>query len=298
MKKILLIAFAIALVVSCSKDSATTKIEFSSVPVMFVSSITETRASGTEWDGDDVIGIMVTKDGSFVSDYRYNNKHNVVIGSDAEQCTFDAESLLDQLYYSVDEDYTIDFYGYYPYSADIVEADMSYPIDVADQTSPEDIDFMDAVTEVGYSKSSDMVSLTFGHRMAKISLELKAGVGIDDVSEITAVRMEGFYTTANYDFTSFSFVDLGGESVAITPLKDATTGVYSAILIPSNAATHKIYFTTTDGDVALDITTEQLVSGQHSYYTVTVNRTFPTYETNIINGWGEATLDNDSFETE
>ncbi len=284
-KRVIIAALAIIAMSSCNKEQV--EIESSAICAQFTSSI-ESRASGTEWEVGDAVGIIVTQNGSPLSSYHYNNRHNVVIGSNASICSFEADSELDQIYYSTDESTTIDFYGYYPYSADIDATEQCYPIDVTHQSSPQSIDLMVASTEggSGYNKNSDAVSLRFNRCMTKISLQLKAGTGVE-LTDISAVKITGFYTKANYSFESGSFVDLSAEEATITPYLDES-GVYSAILIPNNTLNHIIYFTTPYGDVPLDLSDESLLAGEHNYYTVNVHQTSTTYQSNSINNWNTA----------
>lgn len=265
----------------------------------FTSSIEATRVSGTEWESGDQVGIMVTSSNSILGDYRYNNCHNVSF-TEPSQGIFTAASAADQIYYSLDESDYIDFYAYYPYSATLESSDQSYPISVADQSEPRKIDFMEASTRSdgsdGYNKNSGTVPLDFSRNMAKITLILKAGDGVE-LSDISAITFEGFYTSATYDFPTNTFVEFGGNSVSITPY-DAGNDTYSAILIPENAANHKVYFATPHGEISIDLTEYTLTRGHHLGFTVTVSQTAATYEQNTINDWDEAEILDDTLEIE
>lgn len=284
MKRTITIAtLAIAAMVGCAKEESST-LTLSDTSATFASTIT-TRASNDEWSAGDQIGIMVTSDNDLVDGYRVNNCYNVTF-TDPTQGTFTADTAADQIYYSVDEEDKVDFFAYCPYLSTL-GADYKYPISVVDQADPEKIDFIEASTKDdgngGYNKLSGTVPLTFTHRMSKITLILKAGVGVT-LDDITAVTLKGYYTTAKYDLPTNSFEDLGGTTSDITPL-DGGDYTHSAILIPESATSHMIYFTTTHGDVPLDLTSESLEAGNHVEYTVTVNQTEATYSANKINGW-------------
>lgn len=294
MRKLIIATLSIVAMVSCTKeDTDNTKTELAA---SFTSSI-ETRASDNKWEQGDAIGIMVTQNNTVLEDYHYNNKHNVVLGTNAMICSFEADSNTDQIYYSMDESVMLDFYGYYPYRDNLDQATALYPINVEDQSSAKDLDFMEASTigGDGYNKNSDAVALTFKHLMSKVSLKLVAGAGID-LSEITTLRLEGFYTSADYDFPTNSFTNID-QIKDITPLSEGND-LYSAILIPQNSSSHKVYITTSHGEIPLDITSQTLASGAHTYYTVTVSQTTATYQANTISSWGTASVEDDTFETE
>lgn len=290
--KIAIIALALATLTSCDKEQSRNE----SLAATFSSSIT-TRVSGTEWEEGDEVGIMVTSENTLLNSYHYNNHHTVSF-TDPEQGIFTPATDLDQIYFSVEEDVYVDFYAYYPYSERLVEEEQSYPIDIVDQTSPKAIDFMEASTFGGdsYNKNSGTVELAFSRNMAKISMTLKAGTGLS-LSDISAVRLEGFYTTATYDFPTNSFTALGGDSTDITPYS-AGDNSYSAIVIPENSASQMVYFTTPHGDVPLDLSSYTLAKGEHLSFTVTVSQTVATHSTNPINGWDDIDVDDDSFDTE
>ncbi len=295
MNRIILAALAIAAVVGCAKEEQSGGGD--SLAASFTSSIT-TRVSGTQWDEGDQIGVMVTTGSEPHANYRYNNLYDVSF-TDPKQGLFSAHSMVDQIYFSVDEADYIHFYAYYPYNADLVESELSYPVSVVDQSKPKLLDFMEASTASteGYNKDSGTVALNFTRNMSKITLKLKAGTGLE-LSDITAVRYAGFSNSATYDFPTNTFGSLAGSDVEITPL-DEGDNIYSAILIPENTAKHTIYFTIKNGErVPLDLSEYTLSKGDHYYFTVTVSQTEASSELNGIVGWGDADIDDDSFETE
>ncbi len=293
MKKQLYIISAALMLASCTASEPAATSNFAA---SFTSSIEATRVSGTEWESGDQIGIMATSNNSILEEYRYNNCHNVSF-TDPSQGIFTAASQADQIYYSLDEADCIDFYAYYPYSATLEASEESYPISVADQSEPRKIDFMEASTRSdqseGYNKNSGTVPLDFSRNMAKITLILKAGDGVE-LSDISAIAFEGFYTSATYDFVANAFVEFDGNSVSITPY-DAGNDTYSAILIPENAASHMVYFTTPHGEISIDLTEYTLTRGHHLGFTVTVSQTAATYEQNTINSWDEADISDDTL---
>lgn len=293
MKGLTLLSILAIALSSCTKEQSTT-FEFSSTAATFSSSI-DTRASGEEWSAGDAVGIMVTSNNAIVAEYRYNNKYNVSF-TDPTEGYFSADSYADHIYYSVDDADKINFYAYYPYSESLVEADENYQINIADQTSPESLDFMEASTNGsgGYNKNSDTVALTFNHKMAKITMTLSAGTGLS-LTDISAVTLAGFYTTTTYDFVTNTFGVFGGSDLDLTPLSEGND-TYSAILIPENAASHMVYFTTPHGDVPLDLSSFELTSGLCYDLAVKVSQTVATVSNSTIGNWvdgSDATFETD-----
>lgn len=297
MKKTLYIVGAMLVMASCTKETVDTQ----SLKATFTSSIEQTRVVGTEWETGDQIGIIVvsTTVNAVSEGYRFNNCHNVTF-TDPSQGIFIPDTDLDQIYYSVDENEYVEFYAYYPYSSSLTADTEEYSMDITDQTEPRKIDFMESSTNNdgngGYNKNSSTVALGFLRNMAKISLALQAGDGLE-LSDISAITLEGFYTSATYDLATNSFKDLGGGELSITPYS-AGNDIYSAILFPENAASHMVYFTTPYGDVPLDLSGYNLTKGEHLYFTVTVSQTAASYEQSEINGWDDAYVNNNSLETE
>ncbi len=282
--------------VGCSRDKESST---ESLVASFTSAI-ETRVSGVEWEVGDQIGVMVTSDNVALDNYRYNNLHNVSF-SDPERGGFTADSEADKIYFSVDEAVVLHFYAYYPYRADLVEAEESYPIDVTDQSDPAKIDFMEASTRdtEGYNKKSDTVVLNFTRNMAKITLNLVAGDGLE-LSDITRVYATGYYTAATYDFVNNIFGGFSGEDFELD-LRDGGSDQYTAILIPENFAGERmIKFTTQYGDVPLDMSAYNLTRGENRVFTVKVSQTSADATTNRIGDWDDATVEteNENFEND
>lgn len=291
MKKIILASLAIAAMAACSKNEDSLAPQTDSLAAEFSSYIT-TRVSGTEWEDDDAVGIMAIQNDTLAQDYRYNNMHNVVFGSDASVCTFEPNSAADKIYYSAQETDIIDFYAYYPYSQELDPQLGIYPIDVLDQSDSLAVDLMDVKTLEGYNRDSQEVELVFERRMAKFSLKVKAGDGLSS-SQLYGVKIKGFYTTASYDLLSGEFTDLSGHTSTITPYTEPLFGVHSAMLIPvyNSRATYVAYFYTAYGTISMSLSKDILVAGQHTYYTVVVNRTEAEIEQNIILEWNENEYD-------
>lgn len=274
---------------SCSKESETTTIPSDSA-ASFTSSIT--RASGESWEDKDQVGIMVTNGTTTLSGYKFNALYDV----DPSTSEFSAHSDLDKFYYPVDGT-SIHFYAYYPYSTAVNATDASYPIDVAVQSTPRSIDFMEASTKggTGYSMTSGDVDLQFNRGMTKMTFTLKAGAGIE-LANISAISLEGFYTTASYDFATNSFGAFGAVK-SIIPYTEAVANTYSAILIPTHdgdtaVTAHsnpKVKFVVSGEELYWDLKDETLKSGENNSYEVTITRSMIT--TAKIKSWNPTDKD-------
>lgn len=307
MNRIIIAALAVAAMVGCQKEGGVEETpNQGDAKVVSFSSQIATRASGTDWESGDVVGIMVTRDNAIMEDYKYNAMHNVDVSNGTTLCSFNPESLEHTLYYPIDSTETIDFYGYYPYLATLSIDDQTYPIDVVDQSEPTTLDFMEASTILtkpeGYSSSSEeAVTLSFTRRMSKLTFVITAGDGLE-LEDITAITLKGFYTTADYDFPTNEFTNIATE-VDITPYQNSDD-TYSAIVIPTKDSdqevytptSHTIVFTTTSGDVEWDITDVDLNAGAHRIYNVTVASTPLVSGGNEISEWDEE--DGGSLEVE
>lgn len=287
MKKTILAALAIAAMASCTKETETT-----TMPADGTASFTSTisRVSGTSWEDDDQVGIMVTDGSATLLGYKFNALYDVNPTTNAFSPNADA----DKFYYPVDETKYIQFYAYYPHSTAVTTANQYFPVNVAIQTTPKLIDFMEATTKggSGYNKKSTNVPLTFNRRMTKITFTLVAGTGVD-LDDITAITLEGFYTTANYDFATNSFGTIATVA-SITPYEESADNTYSAILIPTHDgntavtahSTPKVKFVENGENFYWDLSKETLKAGDNNTYSkVTISRTGVTASGSNITNW-------------
>lgn len=295
MKKIIIATLAFVAMVGCTKTEEINN--DSELKVSFASSIA-TKTSGTEWESDDVVGIIVTGENAALENYKYNAKYTVDISSSTYTCSFDAATAEDAIYYSTDEAVTLDFYAYYPYSEDVDIATETYPINVAEQADPASIDFMEAstreTTPEGYNKNSDDVSLNFTRRMSQIYFTIASGDGYD-ISDLKSITLEGFYSTADYDLANNEFTNFGNIQ-DITPYS-LGNDTYSAIIIPTHESAseqiyapveHKIVFTASDGKrMEWVLTDANFYSGYSHSYSVYVQNVPVIFGGAEVLPWGE-----------
>ncbi|MFR9652068.1 MAG: fimbrillin family protein [Rikenellaceae bacterium] len=285
MRRVIISTLALAVIVAgCSSEQeGTTTSTGSDGSAIF--STTISRVGDTQWESGDQVGLMVTKDNAIydAATYKYNALYDAAPDGSLTPNAGDPDN---KFYYPLDGT-DLDFYAYYPYSELLNATDESYPIDLSDQSIPTKLDFMEASTRgngVTYSKSNPNVSLTFNRRMAKLTFIVEAGEQVE-LSNITSISMEGFYTEASYSMSENSF-ELIDNVMSITPYEGASS-TYSALLIPMEEANgdaiteHEspcVIFYTDLGVECNDTVTWVLgdydiilKAGQHNIYTVRIN---------------------------
>lgn len=209
--------------------------------VSFTSGITsQTRvggADGTNWEGDETIGIYMVKHGEALSDISIlegaNNKRYATtsIGLSA---TFTSTS---PIYYPVNlvsgEPQKVDFIAYHPYSSTAINSSFFYTINVSDQSDQSAIDLMTATANnsgVGYDKTyTSKVNLEFKHLMNKVIINVVAGNGVSNLNELK-VKMYNVPYMGVYDLTgATSSVSTTDNTISITPFSSGS-GTFEAIL--------------------------------------------------------------------
>ncbi len=299
MKKILLYIAIAATVASCAKDESSANVPPSEGVATFFAGVMS-RVVDEDWESTDEVGIIVLDATANVSDsHPFNARHTVSTAG-----VFTPYDDANTIYYSIDRTEKIDFCAYYPY-ATIDDTALTYSVDLSNQSDPTEIDFMEAYTNDGYNYDSDAVELTFTRRLTKFTINLSAEDGFE-LSDVTAVRFEGFCTTANYYFASKGFGDLDDVD-NITPYKEEDSDTYSALLIPMDdgdytlGADHKVVFETSYGDVAWELYDSQndtaldieLCAGSEHTFNVTISRE-ALDSTAEIDGWTEVDKSSDT----
>lgn len=300
MNRVIVPLLALVAMSSCSESEQGREV-VGDLKATFSSSVVS-RVYDTSWEDGDEVGIVVLDEGLVVSSsHPFNARHEV--SSSGEFTPYDNANTI---YYSVDPNERINFYAYYPYSESL--STLNYAVDVADQSVPTEIDFMEAYSDGGYNCYSGTVAFTLFRRLSKFTIKLIAGEGFDDLSCVTSVRFEGFYTTADYSFESRLFSNLA-KIESISPYNEESSYIYSAILIPTDAgsysmgADNRVVITTTLGEVIWELyDTEndtdlgiELKAGSEHTYNVTIHRE-DLDATGEIMDWEEVT--GDSFTTD
>lgn len=212
-----------------------------SVAVAFYSAISEvtrndpplTRASGTDWDADDHIGIYAVPTGKTWQEASFINVDYVNSSGGAEGIFQAADA--EKAVMLPGNGSKLDFVAYYPYSA-TVGKDFNVAVDLTDQTVPSRIDVLYAKAE-GKDKTTPKIPLIFDHKLAQLVLSFSAA---DVVLEGMKVTLNNITTNGWLDLTD-GVVRPGSDIGEIMPVvkTDATanTATATAFLLPGQQMT-------------------------------------------------------------
>ncbi len=131
----------------------------------------------------------------------------------------------------------VDFYAYYPYDANIVDANACLFMVNVDQSTEADYtmsDFMWGKVS-GQAPTTENVSLLLNHRMSKAIIKVVAGDGFsqeDLLNGTLSVSLNGVKSQATVNLSDGT-ITVTGEASTITPCKTADC-TYKAIVVPQN----------------------------------------------------------------
>lgn len=238
-----------------------------------------TRASGTQWDNGDAIGIT----GGIYTDIRY-------VYSNGSWTVDDASG---PIFFQTPGD--VDFTAYYPQGAETAnititaEQQSTAPDEQTGFTPQSQIDFLYG-TGTGGVSTGGKVDFSFSHRMSRLVLNFIAGsdVKLDGLSEYT---LSGLSMTGSFDTAT-------GEAKATGSASDLTmdaTGITSSslILFPQavTEATLKVVLGGQNYTATLTFPKANAVQGLESGYSYTYNVTIKKDVLIVskadINKWGE-----------
>ncbi|MCC8036107.1 MAG: fimbrillin family protein, partial [Rikenellaceae bacterium] len=183
-----------------------------------------TRAHDAEWDDNDAIGLAMLMNGELINDaYNY---HYV---SSQQRGVFEPNSADMTVYFPADGS-GVNFRGYYPYYSALDET-MTVPIDVADQTTLPDIDFMSAELTPEYSKRDPVVRLSFYHRLTKLVFKLsgenqEAFGSLEDCTlTIDGMKTTGTFALLDEELT----VAIGSDAQLPFPIRGGAEERYGSV---------------------------------------------------------------------
>jgi hypothetical protein len=227
------------------------------------------RASGTEWDADDHIGIYAVPSGKPWQEAAFLNVDyvNSETGAEGVFRAADAEKAV----MLPGNGSKLDFVAYYPYSATTL-TDFNVAVDITDQTDPSRIDVLYAKAE-GQNKTTPEIPLIFYHKLAQLVLSFSA---VDVVLEGMEVTLNQVITDGWLDLTE-GVVKQGTDTGKITPVVTtdtiANTATATAFLLPGQQMTDlTIAVTLVDGKKYEWRPSEEnvLVGGCRHTYTLTL----------------------------
>ena len=212
-----------------------------SVAVAFYSAISEvtrndpplTRASGTDWDAGDHIGIYAVPTGKTWEEASFINVDYVNSTGGAEGIFQAADA--EKAVMLPGNGSKLDFVAYYPYSA-TAENDFNVTVDITDQTVPSRIDVLYAKAE-GKDKTTPEIPLIFDHKLAQLVLSFSAA---DVVLEGMKVTLNNVTTNGWLDLTDGVVrpgTDIGEITPVVTTDAMADTATATAFLLPGQQMT-------------------------------------------------------------
>ena len=212
-----------------------------SVAVAFYSAISEvthndpslTRASGTDWDADDHIGIYAVPTGKTWQEASFINVDYVNSTGGAEGIFQAADA--EKAVMLPGNGSKLDFVAYYPYSA-TARNDFNVAVDITDQTDPSRIDVLYAKAE-GKDKTTPKIPLIFDHKLAQLVLSFSAA---DVVLEGMKVTLNNVTTNGWLDLTDGVVkpgTDIGEITPVVTTDTIANTATATAFLLPEQQMT-------------------------------------------------------------
>ena len=288
---------SVAVTVSCNREGDSnlppgrTEVKFSS---NIITMGTHTKASGTNWDPLDAIGVYMYEENDVNV---VESKSNVKYVTESGGTTGSFEAAGTVIYFPDNGD-KVRFMAYYPYSTPL--ADDVYQVNVTDQSSQLLIDLLYSFDEgAKYDKTTQdkKVPLVFDHQLTKIYVNVKAGTGLtsDDLQNI-GVAFLGLNTEADFNLVNgeLSNSDVPAEIAARSlAAKEGYVASFEAIVIPTDGTPDaQINFDLSNGDtdtgVESDVYTwdfDNTLDKSTKYtYNVTVSRSGIVVEA-TINDW-------------
>lgn len=220
MKKTLVATLALGLFLTgCEKEDSLSSVN--ETGVRFTAYMTQTRATDTNWEAGDVIGIYMrqTAGSEFVdTNIRYTN-------SAEDVNTFTSETPV-----TYQGDAAVDFMAVYPFKEGITDGNYSFTLGDGDLS---DNDIMYA--SIGdVAAGTDNVSLTFHHKLAKIVLQLSDESSENALTGATvkvSIDKQCLSGTLNVADGTISVIE-GATYDGTLTFADAGDGTYQAIVIP------------------------------------------------------------------
>lgn len=243
-----------AVIVSCEKDNIPINndgtVRFTSGTTATQTCVTIDPQNKSVWEEGDPVGIFMVKHGT---DDVLENAENIKYTALGTGVSTSFASVVQAIYYPLDETEKVDFIAYHPYRETV--SGFVYPVDVSNQTSQTDIDLMWAIADkqgTGYSKedgrNNTSVDLAFDHQLTKLRMKVTKDPNVP--GEIVKVTINGMNTTTSFDLKGSGGLT-GMDSAKTFEACTVTAGsVYEAILLPLGPldATHTVTFTTDQGE--------------------------------------------------
>lgn len=263
MKKVILLAAAVAVLAGCQTEKIETPVPglVKIVPVM-------TKVTDVNFENGDKVGVSIMQgDVAYAKNQLLTYSDNVFSGT----LNWYAEALTPST-----------LTAYYPYAAE--GAPSTFKV-AADQTTGYGASDFIAGKKEGVTPSVNAVVVPFKHMLTKISLV------VDNQSQagISAVELRGSKTTADIDLVNMTAAVSEGAAVEAIKAHAVTAGeLYSAIVVPQTVAFELAVTTSTGKELTQKLVSTELKQGLQ--YTINVKVMPSDIKVSIsgnIENWGD-----------
>lgn len=304
--KYLMIATAAMLLAACSNDEDVVNNGPVAAQVHAeIGNMVTSRASGTDWESTDAIGVSVAD----VANSGKTAGTNVKYTRKSNNSGFETAS---PIYFQDLEEVT--FRAYYPYKETAAMTDRKIiSASTADQNQQKTFDFMFA-TGAKAKKETPAVNFTdnsssggtdcrFKHCMSQLQFKFEAGNDVALADKLTGYKVIGLNMAGTFDTetgsaaantTTVDIQDLSFTLSGVTDDKSYTTA--PVILFPQSVTDNKFKIEVTvdsqtyKAELTLPQSTEyKFKTGYSLTYTVTINKTGLTIGSAEIQSWNTAT---------
>lgn len=234
MKKTLLLGLAVGIAITgCKKEVADITNNTAGTAVSFTSSIIKSRATDTDWEAGDEIGVYMQNADAATSYLNTNVKYT---NSDENTNGFTSET---PITYPGGDVTLVNFMAVYPYNENVTDGNYSFTL--GDNLSDNDIMYASSpLVEAG----TNNVDLTFKHKLSKIVLNIKDENGnpLNDATvSIDKQCKEGVLNMSDGTVTAKEAAEYNSSLQFV----DKNNGQYETIVLPDEAREGRIILITT-----------------------------------------------------
>jgi hypothetical protein len=246
---------------------------------------TRTTNGGNEWQMDDAVGIYMVASGGTIPNNVVNGASNVrynVINATTGALAPDMDSK--PIEYPEFRNGSVDFIACYPYANYVYNGE--YIIDLRDQTNPALIDVMIAKSENNPNLSVTPVKLNFKHVLSKITINIKAGVGVE-ATDIESATLLLIPCQIKIDLNNGEVGLQGSDDIKMLKTEPTTEGyhvAFTAIVSPDSGIDRSVVVKVGDRNLIWSIPDKDVFkSGKHNIYRGEITRSsFSVGETEIV----------------
>lgn len=286
MKKLGLLAVGVLMMASCSNDNETGQglvTDKGEMQFLFTVGNSTTRATDTQFESNDQVGIYVTANGTplQIGGNEVNNEMFTYNGT--------AWTSVRKVYWNSGSH---DVYAYYPYSQKVNDiSDYAFEVQ-ADQSTAEGYtasDFLWAGKK-GVTASASPVTMTFAHKLSNVVVKLEKGENYSgDIPASTEVYIHSTVTKAVIDLATGDAAKDDYAGTGTVCCRQNSPSEYMACVIPQNLTTRRPLVEVISGGVSYLMEGKiSLKPGMRHTITVTLDKNPEQTKIDIggsIEGW-------------